>query len=120
MKNPIAEWRKPVNAAIKELAKKGIKGAIYHYKSGECSCCYGPERKRDFVIEGNYAPNQGCYGSAYEEHGYRISFEQDREKAVKAASALHAALEGTGWTLSWTGDLLKCMYIVKLWAKTNE
>lgn len=116
--NPIRNdksLRNAIASAISTLKKDKINGTIYFYKSKECSCCYGPEGDFDFTIHGNYAKNQGWYGSPYEGGGYGISYERDQEKAIKIALMLENALDGTGWCLSWSGDIGRQMFIKKLY-----
>lgn len=111
--------RQAVNAAIKKLEKEKIKGTVYFYKKGECSCCYGPKDRDslNFVIQGNYSGNMGRYGRPYEENGYTIHFNMEQKKAVAIAEALTDALEGSGWCLTWTGSVTRTMTIEKLYVK---
>jgi len=108
------EIRKAVESAIVKLKEKGINGQVYFYKKDECSCCYGP-KDIGFYVEGNYAGNQGIFGTDPETNGYGyrvVGF--DEKNCVDIARELYLAVEEVGWTLSWMGSHHSCMFIKKL------
>lgn len=60
------------------LNKKGYNGGVYHYKKGECTCCYGLEGVF-FQISGNRAMNEGNQ----DKNLRTVTYKTDNKKKAK-------------------------------------
>jgi len=103
---------KKLKLVMEILASEGIKGGIYFYKKGECSCCYGLNNTH-YQIQGNTAGNQGGDSAG------KISFESEMNKkncfnAIRIAQIIRENLRDTDYELEWNGDMYTCMYIKKI------
>lgn len=49
--------KRKMKEVIKALNAMGFTGGMYHYKRGECSCCYGNGSDNFFQVNGNIPGN---------------------------------------------------------------
>ena len=66
-----------MSEVISKLNTAGFTGGFYHYKDGECSCCYGLE-KAFFEVNENIPQNWAIYGTS--KFHYKFSYNLDDSK----------------------------------------
>lgn len=108
-----AGLEKLLKRAIKSLNELGIKGGIYFYKSGECSCCYGLEDV-NFQIQGNNAVNQNGDSAGKITFDSNMASKKDCVNAITIAQVIRDTLEDSKYELDWNGGMNTCMFITKI------
>jgi len=108
-----AGLEKLLRGAVKSLNELGIKGGIYFYEKGECSCCYGLEDV-NFQIQGNTAGNQGGDSAGKITFDSNMASKKDCSNAITIAQVIREALKDSKYELDWNGGMYTCMFITKI------
>ena len=94
-----------IMTGIEEMEQvHGIKGGLYFYKKGECSCCYGLPSEYAFQVTENLAGNWGVSlhnGEPY----HKVTFDLDKAQATILVRTLRKHLRRTGWRVNWKGTV---------------